>query len=546
MVHYPKYKSKGVYITVAVIVALFLVGVATIAWNLIPQNVAPLPTISDTSVLSPGPPIQDSDFVCEKCNVVIVGMTNVRPDHMGLYGYSRDTTPKIDAFAKRSVVFENAFTPTSWTLPVVASILTSLYPFQHGVMGLSGSFNHLGANFTTLADILRQNGYRTAAFTGGRDLLPNFGVTSRFDENFYPDSASDPITSATLSPAVQSGVPISTSILMSHYGSFGFSVPKAIDWMASHRDKPFFAYVQGFDAHCPFAVPQKNERFTKGLQSNLDHEDCHINFIETAPVEVGKKKYFTVFAPPPDPRTQTNEPLSQLISEEDVEYMAALYDGEINLVDEHIGKLLDFMETDGLLENTLVILLSEHGDMLGKHGRFMRSGPLRGTYYDDVLQVPLVLYFPGNLQQGVHRPQIVELTDLAPTILDALSITPPAQFVGRSLRDTMTRDAPGAERAFAGSLFFPGINPYFPDATLIAALRTPEWKLIYEDIFKSPPDQNAKPLSSFLDPHKEDVEVRTQLFDIKNDPEELIDVSAQHPDIVETLRREMDQRIKSF
>ncbi|MBI5422376.1 sulfatase-like hydrolase/transferase [Candidatus Peregrinibacteria bacterium] len=535
------------YIILAAVATLFLMAALGVVRFRPASDRWESPTVSNPFASSPSPLLKDSDFKCDHCNVVIVGMTNVRRDHMGMYGYSRDTTPNIDAFAKRSVVFENAFTPTSWTLPVVASILTSLYPFQHGTMGLSGSLSHLDGRLTTLADVLKRNGYRTATFTGGRDLLPSFGVTSRFDENFYPDAdLANSAPSAPNSLPVQLGSVISTKDLMSHYGPFGFSVPKAIEWMQGHKDKPFFTYVQGFDAHCPFASPQKIDRFTQGLRSDLDFRNCYINYGEADPVEVNGKKYFTVLAPPSDPTKPGDDLPSQLISEEDVHYMSALYDGKISEVDAQVGRLLDFMEKDGLLDNTIVILLAEHGDMFGKHGRFMRGGPLRGTYYDDVLHVPLVFYFPKNSQKGIHRPQIAELTDLAPTVLDALSLEIPPQFAGSSLRTIATSDAPGRGEAFAGSVFFPGISPFFTNITLISALRTPDWKLIYENVFKPISGLEDKPLSTFLDPRKEDVEVLTQLFDMKNDPEELTDVSAKHADIVESLRREMEERIRQF
>lgn len=533
------------YIIVAVFATLFLMGAfASARWRPVSEEWKS-PTVSNPFASNPSPPLKDADFKCDHCNVVIVGMTNVRRDHMGVYGYSRDTTPNIDAFAKRSVVFENAFTPTSWTLPVVASILTSLYPFQHGTMGLSGSLSQLDSRLTTLADVLKQNGYRTATFTGGRDLLPSFGVTSRFDENIFPDAALvNAIPGAGQSLSAQPGSLISTKDLMSHYGSFGFSVPKALEWMRGHKDQPFFTYVQGFDAHCPFASPQKIDRFAKGLRSDLDFRDCYLNFGEADPVVIDGKKYFTVLAPPANTGKPGDDLPNQLMSEEDVRYMTALYDGEISAVDQQVGLLLDSMEKDGLLKNTLVILLAEHGDMFGKHGRFMRGGPLRGTYYDDVLHVPLVFYFPKNTQKGIHRPQIAELTDLAPTVLDALSLEIPSQFVGHSLRAVATSDAPSQERAFAGSVFFPGISPFFTNITLISALRTPDWKLIHENVFKPIAGLADKPLSTFLDPRKEDVEVVTQLFDMKKDPEELINVSAKHPDIVESLRKEMEQRIR--
>ena len=118
--------------------------------------------------------------ICRDCNVIFITMTNLRYDHMSFNGYSRPTTPNLDKLAKESLVFDNAFSHASWTLPEAISIYTSLYPYQHGVMNrYDGST--LSKDTPTLIEVLKKAGYTTAAFTGGFDYNTDFGLTNRFD-----------------------------------------------------------------------------------------------------------------------------------------------------------------------------------------------------------------------------------------------------------------------------------------------------------------------------------------------------------------------------
>jgi arylsulfatase A-like enzyme len=223
--------------------------------------------------------LHEQEFYCEGCNIIIISLTNVRADHMGLYGYSRNTTPKIDQFAKKSIVFENAFSSASWTLPAFISILTSLHPLEHKVMIRYGgtSFNvsslkggvafapSLNPNITSLADILRDYNYTTATFNGGFDFDQKYGATSRFDVNL-----GRPFNRSTIQVPYKQ---LSWSIAF--YGSFNQTMEDSREWIHQNKDKKFFAYVQGFDAHCPFAIPEKNEMFTEDRTSRLIFDTGH-------------------------------------------------------------------------------------------------------------------------------------------------------------------------------------------------------------------------------------------------------------------------------
>jgi arylsulfatase A-like enzyme len=199
--------------------------------------------------------------------------------------------------------------------------------------------------------------------------------------------------------------------------------------------------------------------------------------------------------------------------------MIALYDGEIANADRQIGALLDEVKALGLLEKTIIIFLSEHGDMMGKHGRFMRGGPLRGTFYDDVIRVPLLIRHPGLGPSRIGG--LAQVVDLAPTILDMLGLPRPDGFAGKSLRPLILDGAAVNARIFAGSAYSPKkTSAYFRDASVVVAVRDLEWKLIRERLYLE-----GGPQDSY------------ELFNVGRDPDELENVAPANPAAVADLER---------
>ena len=126
---------------------------------------------------------KDFDISCKNCNVVMIAITNVSAEHMGSYGYFRNTTPNIDEFAEKSILFENVFSHASWTLPTAVSVFTSKYPYSHNIMD---RVRDQTIKEQTLSEILKSSGFRTAAFTGGGDYNKIYGLDKGFDT--YIDS----------------------------------------------------------------------------------------------------------------------------------------------------------------------------------------------------------------------------------------------------------------------------------------------------------------------------------------------------------------------
>jgi arylsulfatase A-like enzyme len=441
-------------------------------------------------------------------NVLFISLTNLRADHLSCYGYARRTSPAIDLLASRSAVFERAFSHASWTLPVAISIFTSLYPFTHGMMDRN-EFSPLPLQTPSLIEILAERGWATAAFVGDRDYAGEFGLTSRFE------------TLLDLVREQDDGD-------WKRYGVLASTVPEAIAWLERHRSRRFFLFVQGYDVHCPFAVPKAQPVFDPGYGGGVDFTRCYWTFRRTLPIPMrsasGRIEDAFLLKTKPEQGAEYEE----VLFPDDVRHMVALYDGEILEADRLVGKLLETLARLDLERRTIVVLFSEHGDMFGKHGRFMRGGPLRGTFYDDVLRVPLMIFHPELPPRRIR--ELVEAIDLAPTLLEMLGVPPPAGFQGKSFLASIARGAPGRAAVFAGSAYTPRRkNVFFRDDSIIRSVRTPRWKLVHERLFGDGGDEEL-----------------VELFDMENDADELNNVSERHPDVARQLHGLLDDWLREI
>lgn len=442
---------------------------------------------------------EDNKLLCKDCNVILITMTNLRYDHMSSNGYFRPTTPNLDKLAKESLNFTNAFSHASWTLPSASSIFTSLYPFAHGVMN-----RHDGSKLTkdtpALVDYLNKNGYKTAAFTGGSDYFPKYGLTDRFLQH----------------EECNKGDPEALRTFPTRYGEFGCTIPKALNWLKNNSSGKFFLFLQGFDAHCPFAKHAKGV-YDPDYTGSIDFSKCIWTFDKTKPLVKDGKVYYEVYT------SKEIQPEKELVTidEADINHLIALYDEQVTATDRLLGEFLDEIKSMGLWENTIIIFTSEHGDILGKHGRFMRGGPLHGTFYDDVLHIPLLIKNPKMKPNKLDS--LAQHIDIMPTILDLLGLKPPKNIMGKSLTPII-KGAKVNEYIFAGSEFNPGSrNIYYTKKTRIEVIRSNEWKLITEyDLETDSPSKH------------------TELYDLKNDKEELNDLSGKRHDILTDLELKLN------
>lgn len=320
-------------------------------------------------------------------NVILVLVDTLRADHLGTYGYSRPTSPNLDAFAGESLKFENARSQASCTFPSANSILTSRYP--SAFLGQPPK-SPLGIpkDIPSIAEILKQRGFRTAAVsaspvvrgTPGR-FNPGAGFGRGFDV-FHEDCVWRPA---------------------------GCVNRAALPLLQEADDRPFFLYLHYMDPHGPYRPP-KNQR-GRWAVGRPDKE-----FIRAGdPNPIGEM----IYKGAPDPG----------LKPADIDYLVGLYDEEIASFDAHFQVLLDELRKSGRMDDTLLIFTSDHGEEFLEHGHIKHCR----TLFDSSIRIPMLIHFPGVEPKVLKQP--VQNLDLVPTILDYLGIgTEGLKLEGESLR----------------------------------------------------------------------------------------------------------------
>ncbi|MFQ5743974.1 MAG: sulfatase, partial [Acidobacteriota bacterium] len=350
---------------------------------------------------------------CFDCNVVLISIDTLRADHLGCYGYPRNTSPSIDEFSSESVRFATTITHATSTLRSHASILTSLLPFQHRAIRSKDS--PLPPEALTLAEILRDRGYETAAFTGGGQMDPVYGLDQGF--NSYVSEPASPL------PA---------------------NVDKAISWLDKNRGKNFFLFLHTYEVHAPYE-PQK--RFLDLFEEN-NHSSLPRN-ISADLIRQINLKLFGVSA----------------VNREDIQRIVNAYDAEIRSVDEAFARFKHYLQDSGLYDRLLIVFLADHGEDFGEHGTV---GMHPQSLYDEVLKVPLIIKFPGSAHAAEVIEDQVRTIDVLPTILETLGIDSDGPFQGISLLEWIEGRRKEGLFAFSqrGTLTAPSIS-----------IRTQRWKL---------------------------------------------------------------------
>jgi arylsulfatase A-like enzyme len=324
-------------------------------------------------------------------NVLLIILDTVRAANLSLYGYERATSPNLDAWAQGGVVFDHAIAPSPWTLPTHASLFTGHYNFTTR----TGIFSALDGRHPTLAEVLAGRGYATAGFTA------NLGYTTRASglHRGFARYEDFPVTPGRF--VVSSWVARQASRRLSWIRGYPeWQVPKTAehitdqfeDWLDSRGDRPFFVFLNYYDAHSPY-------RGASGFREMF------------GPAAVAG------FAPD---RPYTTAELQPWIN---------AYDGSIAYIDDQLGRVFATLHARGLRDNTLVIITSDHGEMFGEHGQVEHTS---GLYYP-VLHVPLAMALPGVLPAGIRVAETVTLRDLPATVLSAIELADDAPIPGRSL-----------------------------------------------------------------------------------------------------------------
>lgn len=300
-------------------------------------------------------------------SVILISLDTLRADHLGTYGYDRETSPALDRFAESAYVFEQCFSACSWTTPAHATAFTGLLPSVHGAGIRRGEFglrSRLPENAITFAERAQAAGYRTAAFTEGYFAGSRWGLAQGFDR--YHDGSAD---AAPHSDAIKA------------------TMGRASAWIRESGPQPFLLFVHTYATHWPYSPP-----------------------------EPYRSRFLT------DPNTALPEPGVALAGNLDAAGFQAMrdyYDGGIAHMDSVLGGFLAELSARGMLDNTWIILFSDHGEEFGEHGRTMHGL----TLYDEVLQVPFIVRPPRGLDEPKRIADVVALADLFGTVLRILGDT---------------------------------------------------------------------------------------------------------------------------
>ena len=293
-------------------------------------------------------------------NVVLIVIDALRQDHLGCYRYERNTSPHIDALAQESVVYKNAYSSSPWTIPSVASLFTSLYPNNHRAIN---NRDMLPESVLTISEIFKNEGCTTFFMGGGNSYI---GKRFKFHQGF--DSFSNErINAARLTD------------------QFLSLIPKL-------KKRRFFAYLHYMDVHLPY---KQNPYYDFFVQKEAAHH-----------FEPGKFSH-------KDIKRLT---ISNTLSAADREYLVALYDGQIRFVDENIGRILSMLKRNHMLNNTLVVVTSDHGEEFWDHDHFEHGHSL----YHELIRIPLII--AGNQVKPSEIKNPARSIDLLPTVLEIVDI----------------------------------------------------------------------------------------------------------------------------
>jgi arylsulfatase A-like enzyme len=312
--------------------------------------------------------------------LIWIVVDTLRADHLEWYGYGRATAPQLRPLVDQGVLFERAYTTTPETSPAIASMLTGLHPYRHGVEHL---YMRLPNRAPTAATLLAQAGYATAAFVSSFVMIRDF---SHFDRGFqtYDDFVTE-----------------REAYRENYERKAAGTLAVARAWIDRHRDQPFFCFIHLIDPHGPY----------------------------TPPGEFAHRFHSATTAPVPAAAIPAYQRIPGVL---DANRYRDLYDGEIAYAAHETGAFLEYLRAAGLFDRSLIVFNADHGEQMGEHGRRFVHGD---DLFEENVHVPLIIKPPAGMAaaRGSRVTQPVSVVDLLPTVLAALGQPRPATLQGRSL-----------------------------------------------------------------------------------------------------------------
>ncbi len=431
--------------------------------------------------------------------VILISIDTLRPDHLGFYGHERFTSPVLDTLALEGVVFDDASSTASWTLPAHASMLTGLFPLSHRVVSVR---TRLPNEVPTLASMLADAGWDTAAAVSVAWLKKeSYAVTRDFDKYLW--------TPGTLGrQSVNSWV-----------------TDQVIDWIDGLGEAPLFVFAHYYDLHSDYlSHPSFEKLFLTPYEGPVDGTGWQLKqiMLPDAYVESCKENF--------DPKRCSfsaefvvgEATVKVKLGPDDVRRLEELYDAQIRQLDTDLARLFSALRGRGLMDKTLLIITSDHGEEFMEH----RGVEHFSTAYQETIRIPLLMRGPG-IPQGLRVSAPVSIVDIVPTALAAVGVEAPKGLEGLDLAPLWSA---GETRLYRDRHLFTeaagGISKNY---------RAGEYHPIYRSVRQGR--------------HKLIVESKKSahaLYDLTTDPFEQEDISAQEPEITARLLAVAEARFSAL
>ncbi len=467
----------------------------------------------------PGP-AEQGEATQQQPNVLLVVIDTLRADRLGIYGYDGGTSPLLDEYARDCFVFEDAQTVAPWTVPALISLMTSLRPDAHAVE-VHRKLPRLPDRVDTLAEILSRGGYATAAFTEGGYAKGSFGLDQGFDH--FPTHRGDArsYTSNQIHPS-----------------RLALNMDRLLGWLEERpAEEPFFAFFQTYEVHAPFRAPvEVLRRFAPDYDEESEHAACadalrrwnegqrpsaaELRLLQRHLLHCG-------WGGMPEPERTAElvawagdqgvvlDRRAMALDPELLAWLDRIYDAEIAYTDQVLQRLWDALEERGRAEDTIVVIVSDHGEGLGQHGDLGHGRLL----HDELLRIALLVKVPGDELTPRRITRRVRLIDVAPTVLELLDLSAGGTPLSGESLVPLLRGEVDEPPASIGHVEAWGAYAH--------SVRAGDWKLLVDHTRNT-----------------------TSLFDVAADPGELVDLAQGHPEVVARLeavldeRREQDQQLR--
>lgn len=427
-------------------------------------------------------------------NILLIVIDATRAKNLSLYGYSRPTTPNLERFAERCVVYDTAISPAGWSLPAHASMFTGLYPSKHGA---HDQHKFLSPEHITMAEWLHARGYDTLAFCDNAYVGPSTGLDRGFDR-FNKDFNNTPDYLREINRKLNIGL----ASLLGQRDSGARHANKQVQSALRHlqpSEKPFFMFIHYSEPHAPYRLPRKFRCFMPD----------GISFRSAQQVNQDPWKYLI------DPDS---------MDEEDFKALTAIYDAEIAYADERIAQVLGWFEERNILDETMVIITADHGENIGDHKMMAHKYCL----YDTLLHVPLLIQFPTGSVKPDRFTHQVQTLDIFPTIMSMLGEASSETYrslQGYDITSSERHEFTIAEQSLPDLTTFykryPGVDVSRYDRSL-KMIRTDRYKYIWAS------DGNH------------------ELFDLQVDPDEEQNIIKDQQKIAKDLDRQLTSWQDSF